>query len=178
MVLKRLQRFAEEFKKDFECIQLDLNKTKPQQYAITLDAFKNIQGSSGCSTDVRSALTTATTSISNPVNVGRLQPISELLSPPLLCFVWVHEDGWHNLNILVEVHAQEVPASVTAHNLNISVEVHAQESSASVTTASSSTCHVSFISQTSALASNDDAVESCTTVCVSTFSYRYRFWLC
>ena len=173
MVFKRLQRFAEEFKKDFECIQLDLNNTKPQQYAITLDALKNTQGSSGCSTDVRSALTTATTSVSNPVNVGRIQPISELLSLPLLCFVWVHEDGWHNLNILVEVHAQEVPASA-AHNLNISVEVHAQESSASVTTASSSTCHVSFISQASALASDDDAVDSCTIVCVSIFSYHYR----
>ena len=56
-------------------------------------------------------------------------------------FGGVHEYG----NILVEVHAQESPASVTAAS------------------STSSTSHVSFIPQAS-----DDAVDSCTAVSVDT----------
>lgn len=79
------------------------------------------------------------------------------------------------LNILVEVH-EDGPASVTAHNLNISVdsEAHDQESPATASSNSFTTSHVGFISQASAQASDDDAVDSCTVVCVHTFSYCSR----
>lgn len=61
-----------------------------------------------------------------------------------LLWGWVHDYGWHNLNILVEIHAQKSPASVI------------------VASPISTTSSVTIVSQGS-----DDAVDSCTGVSVS-----------
>ena len=148
--LKRFRAFVEEFKRDFDVLQPQRRPQFAQNFPITfdLDALKDnhyqLEGSSesSCLTNVESLLTTTAsiTTSSDPVIVDSPQPTSELLSFPFYyVFGWLHEYGWHILNILVEVNAQKSSAA---------------PSSVIVATSTSSTSHDSFISQAS-----DDAVE-------------------
>ena len=134
---KLLKDFAKEFKSDFDCLRPE---TRPQQFSTISSGFDVLNQGNSTRTSVESSLA-LTTIISNPVNGVRVdspQPMSELFVVPFpFCF------GWDtNLNVLVGVHTQGSPASVTAGS-------------------STSSITGTFISQAS-----DDTVDSCAGVSI------------
>lgn len=86
---KRLRAFAEEFKRDFECLQVQPKTvvTRQRQFSIYLDSLKdNHDKLEESSTNVESSLTlTTTASNCDPGIVDSPQPMSELLSPTFYC---------------------------------------------------------------------------------------------
>ena len=72
----------EEFKRDFDCLQVQPQTTRPHQFSIYVDALNDNHGQlqvEGSSTNAESSLTlTTTASSSNPAIVDSPQPMSEL----------------------------------------------------------------------------------------------------
>ena len=78
---KRLRAFAEEFKRDFECLQVQPKTvvTRQRQFSIYLDSRALKDNLEGSSTNVESSLTlTTTASNCDPGIVDSPQPMSEL----------------------------------------------------------------------------------------------------
>ena len=78
--LQRLRDFMDEWKRDFAVLQSPSSQARQRRYSIYLESLKDnhdLLGESSTSLVTR-----------KPAIIDSPQPMSELLSPPLLCFGW------------------------------------------------------------------------------------------